>query len=156
LHREIIKSKVTPNVNDYSQSLFENILASTKHVIGQESSVISLFETLRKVMLRSVITTFFGEGVLEQFPTLIHEFYEFQDELEESIAKSTILPDWIAAPLFLNPVHKKKVQLIKKLSPVVKSLRDSNQVIEQFCDILILDKTLFEFTNRVACSSKER
>ena len=119
-HREVVKSKVNTNLNEYVQSLYKDILAATKTVITQDECVIDLFQSFRKIMMRASITTFLSDDILEQFPGLIESFYVFQDELEESIAKSTILPDWIAAPLFLNPVHKKKLELIKKLAPVVK------------------------------------
>ena len=47
-------------------------------------------------MCRMVVEYLVGPGSLQHYPSLVDDFMAYQDSLEDAIAKSAVLPKWLA------------------------------------------------------------
>ena len=86
------------------------------------SGAADVLPTFRRVLMHSTIAQLVGPSVLEAAPTFIEEYITFQDKLEEATAKATVLPRWLAKPLFLDHVGVLRQGLVAMLSPTIASM----------------------------------
>ncbi len=70
---------------------------------------------------------FVGEELIRRYPAFVEEFHEFQDNLEDCIAKATILPPFIAR-FWTSRVKKERFRIVEIIKPVVEQcIKDCEQ-----------------------------
>ena len=151
LHKGIVKGLFTARYNDSNDSSNEGDIvhdfietvqsalqtettgAAKSHVNNQQhkQSKVEFMMFIRKVTLRSVIEYFIGRFFLHDWKdfNFIEEYMKFQDDLEDSTAKSAVMPRKLALPLLLWPLKRRRLKLehiiAKRLEDSIPKLKDT-------------------------------
>lgn len=84
--------------------------------LGSASTHPDLLLLVRSMAARVVLGAFVSSDVTRALPDWVDRYARFQDRLEDSIAKSLVLPRWCSDPLLLRPVGRARQQLTRPLA----------------------------------------
>ena len=97
---------------------------SVREYFGAKEGQVDLLQTMRKTFLHQAMSFFVGDAVLEMHPSIISDYVNFQDGLEDAVAKATVLPRWLAGVAFLDPVADKRRPLVLRLAASIGAMWD--------------------------------
>ncbi|KAL7548474.1 hypothetical protein ACHAWF_011754 [Thalassiosira exigua] len=77
---------------------------------GRVEQEVEFMWLVRRAMLRAVLDQFVGSFFLNGWEEIdfVGKFMRFQDDLEDATAKSAVMPRWLALPLLLRPLEKRR------------------------------------------------
>ena len=81
-----------------------------------------LFAFVRRCVLRATLDEFVSPLLLQKDPRLLADLMAFQDQLEDAIAKSAVLPRFLALPAFLWPVQRIREGLQRRISALLPGI----------------------------------
>jgi sterol 14alpha-demethylase len=128
IHKHLLKSSLlTPTK---LQAHLEHVYSGLKDAIRIEleqsdnPQSIDFMKWMRRVMLRVTLTQLIGSSFWKHVDgrTFLSNYVKFQDLLEDATAQAAVLPIWMALPLCLWGVQRRRLVLQKELKRVIKSM----------------------------------
>ena len=122
VHRSILKGAVYPALAEGVAALLGSTRAAVDRFLPGSEGSFDAIPTMRRVLLSVSIELFVGPKVLDTLPGFIEDYIQFQDGLEDAIAKATVLPRWLARLVFLAPVERMRKGIERQLAGCIASM----------------------------------
>ncbi len=91
-------------------------------------------------MLHESIATYLHPSILSSNPKIVEEYYNFQDELEDVIAKASVLPKMLGDYL-LKDVRAKRARIEQQFKQSIQQAIDGKRL--QQVSSLVLETTTY-------------
>eukprot|EP00048_Salpingoeca_helianthica_P003592 m.68767 g.68767 ORF g.68767 m.68767 type:complete len:499 (-) comp12790_c0_seq1:79-1575(-) len=124
-HKYVVKNFLYPLLDQQSELVDREAFQATCEEISDRPNIptaLDLFPTIRRIVIRATLRLFVSPLFMNEYPSFIEEYMTFQDQLEESIGLSVSLPRWIAKPMFLLPVQRRREQLEARVADALTRL----------------------------------
>eukprot|EP00041_Stephanoeca_diplocostata_P035803 m.1276046 g.1276046 ORF g.1276046 m.1276046 type:complete len:567 (-) comp24762_c0_seq25:4762-6462(-) len=127
VHRHVLKGHVYPTLKHNVAIQMDAIRRAVDDHFFSNSTNDSknVLPTMRKVFLQSSIELFVGLRLIRKHPEFIDQYMEFQDQLEEAIAKAIVLPKWVAQNLVLPRIRQQRQLLVQMLTGCIEEMWES-------------------------------
>ena len=127
IHKHLLKSAfLTPTkLQEHLNQVYTGLQDALRIELSEyQSSSIDFMKFMRRVMLRVSITQLIGESFWKHVvgKAFISNYVQFQDLLEDATAQAAVLPRWMALPLCLWGVQRRRLVLQKELKRILHAL----------------------------------
>lgn len=130
LHKGIVKGMWHDDSDTHVRLLIKSIqlaLNTESKRLPPEKKNTDFMEFVRRVLLRTTIDRFIGSFFIDSWEfDFVDVFMKFQDDLEDVTAKSIVLPRFVALPLLLWPLARRRHKLQTIIAQRLKNTKPEN------------------------------